>query len=699
MARKRIKAKDFEGKYVRFLEQGGDKEFFRAAFELEGDYYVLRAMDDKKDSKRVAALFKAIKGNRALPVKVVPLAIFAAVVVALGIFVLVFLNPFLENLTERGLENVFEARVDISGFNLSLIRFNVSIESMSVANRDEPMSNLIEMGKTGVRLRPQAVLRGKVYIEEIRADSLRFGTPRKVSGALPGLAAKKAESAAKAKKDAGPPLIDFQHFDAAALLEREYDKLQSVKMYEEARAFYDGRVESWTAKVEDVKGQAGTLEKSARTIIGFNVNSIDVKNPADIKRVLELVAEGKALLENVQKASSTATEMVNSVQADIKAADALRIAAQNSVSNDLARFRSYFDFSGGGYNQILDPILEEILSSEAQVYLSYGRRALEALDKVKALSAKLPAKTEGEKKAALPAFKGRDVIYPSRQYPKFFLGILASDFEAGGAHWGFDLRDVSSDPEITAKPVSLKVDFSETDGAKRYINFAGEADMRSSANELFEAKIAGGNIAVNFEQGLEELGIAGFTGNADLTIEAAGGRDGSVRAGAESKLTRAALIKPEGTVATAVAMAVASVPSLDLGVLYTRAGATDDGIGESDFAITTNIGDLILASLKKIASEYAKQGIAMLEQELRARLLPVINESIVSQKDLDSLFALAKGDKAALATLQSSLQNKIGELETKARGQAEEKANELKEQAQQQAKDALGNALKGRLPF
>jgi hypothetical protein len=92
----------------------------------------------------------------------------------------------LERALEAALEAVFDARSDVDNFKLRLLGFSVGIDRLTVADRDDPMRNLFQTDRLRFRLRPQAVLQGKVYIEEIRADSMLFGTERTVSGALPG---------------------------------------------------------------------------------------------------------------------------------------------------------------------------------------------------------------------------------------------------------------------------------------------------------------------------------------------------------------------------------------------------------------------------------------------------------------------------------------------------------------------------------
>jgi uncharacterized protein (TIGR03545 family) len=702
--KKPIPEKKFEKHYARLLEQPADKEFLYNIFELKDSFYTLKEdpenETDKKRLKKLNSLAKDIKANRALPVKIIPLALTGVLAAGLVLLFTVLLNPILENVIERGLENVFEARVDINGFNLSLIRFNISFNSLTIANRDKPMTNLVQMDRAVIKLLPNAVLRGKIYIEQIRADALQFGTERTISGALPKIAASKPEPvpvAAKQTESTTPPLVDFQNFDAAALLEREYDKLQSVKVYNDLTDFYNSSVEDWTDRADDVKKKADGLRERGQTLLNFNIAGLDIKNPADIKKVTDFIRDGKTMVDEVKSAVNTANDIVNKIQDDVNTANNIQKAARDSVSEDIKHLRSYFDFSGGGYHQLLDPVIEEVLSTEAKIYIDYGMLALGVLEKIKNAAGSINTEKKVEEKK--PVYKGRDVIYPSRLYPKFYLGVLASDWTIQKTHWAFDLRDVSSNPEITAKPVSLKIDFNETEGSKRYINFSGRADMRSSVNELFFADISGGNIPLNFKNDFEALGISGFTGNTTVTVHAGGTRDGGITAGASSVITNARLEDPGNSIAIALAQAFGEVSAVNVSALYTQEG------GVSDFDIETNIGDIILSALRKAMAEYAEKGIALLEKQLREKLTPLIAKANISQEDLNSLLALAKGDRSALTNLQSSLQNKIDEAEKKARGtvdeikaqaqeKAQEKVDEIKTQAQEKAKDAIGGALR-----
>jgi hypothetical protein len=216
--RKPIKEKKFNKRFLKYIEQPDDKQWFSSQFELKEGKYHIREGLDKKDVKKLKGLLGAIANNRKGPIRLFPLALAGIVIGGIVVFFAIFANPLLERALELGLEAAFEAKSDVDNLRISVFDFSIDIGGITVANRDRPMRNLFEMGKIRIKLRPEAVLRGKVYIEEIRADTIRFATPRTVSGAIPRRPAKVKPEKTRVE---GPPLVDLQNFDAMGLLNVE----------------------------------------------------------------------------------------------------------------------------------------------------------------------------------------------------------------------------------------------------------------------------------------------------------------------------------------------------------------------------------------------------------------------------------------------------------------------------------------------
>ncbi|MDR2480008.1 MAG: hypothetical protein LBD48_11945 [Treponema sp.] len=683
--RRPIKKKVFEKRFLKYIEHPSDRSFFESWFELNEEKYRIREGLGKDDAKKLKLLLAVIKRNRKGPVNLVPLAFAGIVIAGLVVFFSIFANPLLGRAMEKGLEAIFEARADVHNFRISLIRFRVAIGGITVANRDSPMKNLFQMDRTEIRLKPAAVLRGKIYIEEIRADVIRFGTDRTVSGALPERPPRVKKE--KPKSDA-PPLVDLKNFDAMALLNREYDKLNTPKLYDTAIAAYNESLVKWQAQVDLAKTKAAELQAAAQPIINLNVNNL-----RDMETITKTITDINTMVTAVQTAAGDAAGMVSGIETDIKTARDLEQNARTAITGDINHLKSYIDLNSGAAFSALEPSIREVLSDTAGQYLDYGLRALEVFEKLKAQAAAKP-KNETPKKAPRTVFKGRDVIFPVKAYPAFYIGILASDFTLNTWNWAFDLRDISSNPDLTGKPVSLQFGLTESGGSlERQVRFEGNADFRTSPADRFGAKLNGQGFPVNLGSQLHQAGINGFTGTTAFSLNMTGHTDGGVSGGGDVLISSARLVDPAGTLAQAVDTAVREAGKINLGIQYTHR------LNEADeFKITTNIAELVKKALESTVKAYAQKAMDEIEKALRTRINQYIDGRFVSKEELDTLFRVARGDKAAVDELKNSLDKKKTELEQKVKAAADQAMQEAKDEAKRQLEQAAQDVKQGNTP-
>jgi len=695
--KKPIKETKFQKYYLKSIEHPKDKEFFEKCFEKQNDTYVIRDNLSADEVKKLKEIVKWVKKNHKGAVKVVPLIFAAAVVAALVIFFTVFANPLLERALELGLEAAFEAKSDVDNFRLSLSKFSISIGGITVANRDAPMTNLFEMGKINITLKPEAVLRGKVYIEEISAANIQFGTERKTSGALIGKPPKEKTVKEKTETE-GPPMIDLANFDAKALLNQEFDKLETPKLYDNAINFYNETSTKYKDQVTATKAKAEELKTKSQPLLNMSITNISgATSVQKIENAKKIVEDITSLVKTAQSAADDATKIVSGMESDIKTAQQLEQNARNSITKDINHLKSLVDIGGGGAFAALEPYIRDILSDSANQYLDYGLRALDVLEMLRAQAALKPKtekteKVEKPKKEKKAAFKGRDVIYPVNSYPTFYLGKLASNITQGSWAGDFDLRNISSDPELTyrqtGKPVSLTLGVAEnSDNLKRQVKFEGEADLRENPPKKFSAAVNANGFPVSLGEQLSKAGINGFTGNAEVNLNVVGYNDGGILFNSPTNkktimITDPKLLNPTGTIAEAAATAVKEAGRIDIDITYTHKVDQSD-----EFKITTNFADLLAKAMKNIADAYAKKAMDEVEKALRERINQYIDGRFASKEDIDALLKLARGDKAAMDQIKNSLNNKQKEFENMASAAATEAA-----------KQAAEDLLKGQAP-
>ncbi|MCL1836883.1 MAG: hypothetical protein FWG46_04990, partial [Treponema sp.] len=682
--KKPIKEKAFRKRYLKYIPQDADRDWFASQFDLKDGKYRIREGIDKAGAKRLKQLLVVINKNHKGPVRMVPFVLAGIIFGGTAVFFIVFANPLLQRAMEKGLEAIFEAKSDVHNLRISLIDFSISTGGITVANRDKPMTNLFQMGRTRIKLKPEAVLRGKIYIEEVRADTIRFGTERTVSGALPNYIPR---SQREKQKTEAPPLVDLQNFDAMGLLNREFDKLHTPKLYDDAIGAYNDTAAKWKGQVDLAKARTEELKSAAQPFINFTVPNVDVRNVESVRQAVNdvntMINNVNTMISTVQTAANDAANMVTSIEDDINTVRNLEQSARNAITDDINHLKSYIDINSGAAFAALEPSVREVLTDTGELYFDYGLRALEVLEKIKAMAESMP-KTEKPAKEQKVVFRGRDVIFPTRAYPKFYLGIVASDFTIQPWNWAFDMRNISSSPDITGRPVTLKLAVKEESGSlERQVAFNGSADFTSAATDRFGAEVSGSGFPVSLGDALAKAGINGLKSDAVFSVNVTGYTGGGFSGGGDIMLNNAMLVDPVGTIAQALDTAVRQAGNINLGIQYSHHVDRTD-----EFHLTTNIAELMAQALRRIVEEYAKKAMDEIERVLREKINQYIDGRFVSKEELDVLFALARGDKAAMDELKNILNNKKTELEQKLR----EYTNQVKDaadQAVQQVKEEV----------
>lgn len=113
---------------------------------------------------------------------VAPLAVTLVLVAALW---WLFLDIAVERAIEYAGTEIVGARVDVGSVRVSLGRGAVTVRGLEVTNPDQPMTNLVQADQIVAQVRVLPLLEKKVVIDTMAVRGVRFGTPRRSSGAIP----------------------------------------------------------------------------------------------------------------------------------------------------------------------------------------------------------------------------------------------------------------------------------------------------------------------------------------------------------------------------------------------------------------------------------------------------------------------------------------------------------------------------------
>jgi uncharacterized protein (TIGR03545 family) len=374
----------------------------------------------------------------------------AAVGAALLLWLLgaLFFDTLLRWALIRGGQSAAEARVEIGSVKTRLFKGSLELSNVAIADKKEPMRNLLEFDRADLRFSPAQALRAKAVIEDAGLVGLRFGTPRKKSGALRRSKPSKFETMvegqlAPAKQQT---LAKVEHAKAV-VPEVDPDKLASAKALDEAEgrlkaASYKAEerlgVPSMEARIKEIQADVDALKKGGGS---------PAETAAKIKKAQDLQRRIKTLLAQVQASRDAANRDIDQVQAALRKADDLKSKDVNGV---LAAAGLPALDAESMTKRLLGPQAAKKIST-ALYWIRWARKR-QASQKEKATEPPAPR-------------RGVDIEFPHpRSMPEFLLvkgtlaGEAASLFEGRDMSLAGTLSGVTSNPPLFGKPTLLALE-------------------------------------------------------------------------------------------------------------------------------------------------------------------------------------------------------------------------------------------------
>jgi hypothetical protein len=211
-----------------------------------------------------------------------------------GLFLCLFLDPLLKRGLISVAQSAAKAKVDVGTLSTSLRRGELVIRSVTVADKSEPMKNVVEFGEAKLAFKPSAALKGRLVIADAALTGLRFGTPRKTSGAL--RASDEPSKVESAVRGSIAPGVEQAKTEARSAAKLEASDLKSLAGLEEAEAKLKDVESRWKTRLEKFK----------------NVGKVDAfKALSLIKEAEAANRELRADLEAVQSSLRKAEELRN----------------------------------------------------------------------------------------------------------------------------------------------------------------------------------------------------------------------------------------------------------------------------------------------------------------------------------------------------------------------------------------------------
>lgn len=524
----------------------------------------------------------------------------AAFVGGILAFFLIFLDPLLKRALIAAGEKAALARVEIADLHTQIFKGKLTIRGLAVADKESPMTNLVEFKEAVFQLLPAPILEKKFVIEEASITGLTWGTPRKTSGMLPPRKQKKVKPEdqpviARKVTQAVTTTQDFGLSRVEAAKSASQDKVDSVKPenLNSLKVLDEGKGKA-AQLGEDWKTQASAQEEKFKTLSDEVKKDIETLKASggssDIKEIAERAKKIKEIQSKIKAGQKDLEETKKRAQADLAQVKQIAQEAKAAKEKDLEALRSLLGLPSLDADSIARMLLGDVINKKLGRILSIFETAKKYM----------PAKSE-EMPKVQDQDRGIYVLFPKENvYPTFLWkkALIAGTAPLPPVPLEFkgELNDIAILPKQWKKPLTAQAHGKQ---GTRELKIDALADHRNdNFKDTLELKLAGVSVA-GFELGEgKELGATLKEGLSTLTLNVKRANDlweGSVTADVAQAVLEPRL-NVKGALGSRLGDAVRSIHNFNVSVSFR--GVPED----LDFSLRSDLGKQLSETLKAMLS-------------------------------------------------------------------------------------------------
>ena len=669
--RKKYSEKDLDHKILGRLFVAGDRKWLAGLFKKGEDGIFTLDPDSslsKDDEKRLKLLAKSVNANRGL-FSLPKLVSIAAVIAAVSGGYYLFRNVLVEKALVAGLQAVFQARAEVRGLDFDLFGPRITWTGLTVADRDKPMKNLFELGRTEAGLNAAGLLRARFVVENLEARDVAWNTDRIVPGTLPGVPA--------AEKQEGPGFLgglsesvvsSLASFDAKAVLDREYDKLATPATAERLKSEMEGLKTEWSGRSADVRREIDDLKGPVEELTRMSAKSV-----GSVEEAAALLTKVNSVLPRVRTTVSSAEALKRDFTAASEKASAAQAELTKAVNADYAYAESLVSISGGDAASLARGLFAEYAGRYLGSWYTYGKRGVEI---VKNLAADRP--DEGEKKPASTRARGRDIPFPVRDgLPRLWIKNLVFSASAGeGQTVEGTAADITGNPGLIGKPAVFAAAYGSPAGR---LTIEGSIDARRDAENAAVMSLTTAGFPVRIVPPDPVLTIRSLEGPLDargtMTLTRKGGMEGRLDG---ALLSPAVERSGRGDRVSDLAYSVLTGASrVDAAARFSVSPG-----GGTDMRISSSLDAAVREGLRGYLREQEARYKARIREELGNRFAAVLAENATLQAGFSEVEKAVGGNLTDAGAYRKA---------------AEEKKKEIEKRVEDLKKQAADNLLR-RLP-
>jgi uncharacterized protein (TIGR03545 family) len=664
-----IKERRFKRKILRRIYIESERELVLRLYTRGPEGRYRRALDlSEEDGKRLKELARSIKKNKGV-VRTGKVSLIAILVAAVLVFNFGFKNRLLERALERGLEAVFSARAEVEQLDFRILAGRLFFAHLSVADREQPLRNLFELGATEVDLNTAELLKAKVVVTNLETREIRWHTPRQSSGALP--------EDRETEQTAGQPAagrdgfsLDLGSLDAKALIDAQLAKLSSPVRIAELNGQLQNLQVRWQDTVE--QGRADVDELAGRI---DSVRSIDVGS-------LDTVPELQQAVTDIQQAAAAVDRIGDDLQAaerrikeDRQEIASARRAFEEALDADMAYLSSLSDLSSGELKNLVSDLVAGYLEQSLGRAYGYAQQARSYAERL------ITRKKEkrGDREEANRMQRGVDVPFATLEYPRFLLENADVSVQGASRVIQGTLQNLSSNPDLIGRPITFT--FDSTEGQKK-LTVEGVLDSRERRDTDLKLGLQAAGFTFELSEGLEDLGLSSLAAEYRFRTEFSRFHPEKTVEGQGLLELYDLVLQPasgQKQLGTILYETLGSLSKIDVAFDY----AVESG-KPARVAARSSADRQLARALEERLTEISAQYEDRLREELTARMASQIQENEALSNAFGQLVQRADGNLTDAAIYESVLAQKRAEVEKRIADTQKEATDAVKSELESQ---------------
>jgi uncharacterized protein (TIGR03545 family) len=661
-----IKESRFKKKILSRIYIESDRDFLQGLYSPgpQGFYRRHPELNDE-EAGRLKALARSIKKNRGV-VRTGKVSLIAILVAGVLVFNFAFKNRLLDRGLERALEAVFSAKADVDDLDFRLLSGRLFFSHLVVADRDQPLRNLFELGATEIDLNTNELLKGKAVLSNLESREIRWHTPREISGALPG-DRQTEEAKGERAGDRRGFLVNPGGLDAGALIDQQLAKLNSPVRITALNGRLQSLQASWQGRVQQGRSDVEELSGTIDAVRSIDVDSLDTA--AELGQAVSAIQKAAVAVNRVREDLREADRRIKEDRREIASA---RGEFEAALDADVEYLSSLSDFSSGELKNLVSDLAAGYLENNLGRIYSYAQKA-------RGYAERLIDRKREKPETVNRMQRGVDVAFTPKDYPRFLLENADVSVKDASRLVQGSLRDLSSNPDLIDKPVSFAFLWSQ---AEKRLSIEGIMDAREKRNTDLELGVQAAGFTFSVSEGLEDLGLRSVRAGYRFQTELVRSRQGKGAAGRGLLELYDLVIEPApepNRLGAILHETLGSLSQVDVNFDY----SVQDG-GPLRVRARSSADAQLARALEERLAEISAQYEDRLREELTATMASQIRENETLSQTFSLLVQQSEGNLADAAAYEAVLAGRRAEVEKRIADTQKQATDAVKSQLESQ---------------